>query len=132
MSYPFELKKVYNFDVYPSTILGDDFKNVTILSIMDYESALQLADVAAIHVNVYPYLPTGLPDDPSQYDYVRIRTASGQTTILGISWINLDTVELVESRRMMIKIDGVSSSDIERVRLALVQNGYNNIEINIY
>lgn len=131
MSYPFELKKVYNFDVYPSTILGDDFRNVTILSIMDYESALQLADVAAIHVNVYPYLPTGLPDDPSQYDYVRIRTASGQSTILGISWINLDTVELVESRRMTIKIDGVGSSDIERVRLALVQNGYNNIEISI-
>ncbi len=131
MSYPFELKKVYNFDVYPSTILGDDFRNVTILSIMDYESALQLADVAAIHVNVYPYLPAGLPDDPSQYDYVRIRTASGQSTILGISWINLDTVELVESRRMTIKIDGVGSSDIERVRLALVQNGYNNIEISI-
>jgi len=76
-------------------------------------------------------LPAGLPDDPSQYDYVRIRTASGQSTILGISWINLDTVELVESRRMTIKIDGVGSSDIERVRLALVQNGYNNIEISI-
>lgn len=131
MSYPFELKKVYSFDVFAPSILGTEFKNVTILSIMDYETALQQADIPAIHTNVYPDLPSGLPDDPSQYDYVRIRTASGVATILGIPWIDLDTVELVESRRMTVKIEGVSSADVERVRIALVQNGFNNIEITL-
>jgi hypothetical protein len=129
MAYPFEIKGVYNFDVYPTVILGDDFNNVTILAILDYETALQTADIPAIHTNVFPYLPTGIPDDPSQYDYVRIRTASGAATILGIPWINLDTLELVESRRMTVKIEGVNSSDVERVRIALVQNGFSNIEI---
>jgi hypothetical protein len=131
MAYPFEIKGVYNFDVYPTAILGDDFDNVTILAILDYETALQTADIPAIHTNVFPYLPSGIPDDPSQYDYVRIRTASGSATILGIPWINLDTLELVESRRMTVKIEGVSSSDVERVRIALVQNGFNNLEITL-
>lgn len=131
MAYPFEIKGVYNFDVYPTAILGDDFSNVTILAILDYETALQTADIPAIHTNVFPYLPSGIPDDPSQYDYVRIRTASGSATILGIPWINLDTLELVESRRMTVKIEGVSSSDVERVRIALVQNGFNNLEITL-
>jgi hypothetical protein len=131
MAYSFEIKGVYNFDVYPTAILGDDFDNVTILAILDYETALQTADIPAIHTNVFPYLPSGIPDDPSQYDYVRIRTASGSATILGIPWINLDTLELVESRRMTVKIEGVSSSDVERVRIALVQNGFNNLEITL-
>jgi hypothetical protein len=129
--YPFELKKVYNFDVYPTSILGNDFRSITILAILDYETALQTVDIPAIHTNVYPHLPSGIPDDPSQYDYIRIRTASGNATILGIPWINLDTLELVQSQRITVKIEGVSGSDVERVRLALVQNGFNNLDIQL-
>lgn len=130
--YPFELKSVYNFVVYPSAIIGNDFNNVTVLAILDYDTALQTVDIPAIHTNVYPHLPEGTPDDPSQYDYLRIRTASGVATIIGIPWIDLDTLELVESRRMTVKIEGVSSSDVERVRIALVQNGFNQIEITLH
>lgn len=131
MAYPFELKKVYNFDVYPATILGNDFQNVTIMAVMDYESAIQLADIPARHVNVFPYLPSGTPDDPAMYDYVKIKTASGENTILGIPWINLDTLTLVQSLTIVATIDGVSGADVERVRVALVQNGYNNLDIKL-
>lgn len=131
MSYPFELKKVYNFDVHPSALLGNDFKNVTILAILDYETALQYGDLPAMHVNVYPHLPTGIPDDPSQYDYVRVRLASGDATVLGIPWIDESTIELIASMRMNVTIEGVGASDVERVRLALAQNGYNNFEIKL-
>lgn len=131
MSYPFQLKNVYNFDVYPSPILGNDFHNVTVLAILDYETALQTVDIPALHVSVYPHLPAGTPDDPSQYDYVRIRTQNGNTTILGIPWINLDTVELRQSMSMTVIIEDVGSIDLERVRLALVQNGYNKIKLTL-
>lgn len=129
MPYPFELKSVYNFDVYPSAILGTDFQNVTILAILDYETALQSVDLPALHVNVFPLLPAGVPDDPSQYDYVKIKTSSGVNTILGIPWINLATLVLVVSRRMTVTIDGVSGDDVNRVQTCLAQNGYNNINI---
>ncbi len=131
MSYPFQLKNVYNFEVYPSPSLGTGFQNVTVLAILDYETALQSADIPAMHVNVYPHLPAGTPDDPSQYDYIRIRTQNGATTILGIPWINLDTLELRQSMSMTVTIEDVGSVDLERVRLALVQNGYNNIKLTL-
>lgn len=132
MSSPFDIKSVYSFDVYPSSILGTSFQNVTILSIMDYETALSMGvDVAATHVNVYPFLPNGTPDDPAATDYVRIQTASGAKTILGMSWINLSTIESITARIATVVIDGVTGADITNISNALVQNGFNNFTINL-
>lgn len=131
MASPFEIKGVYNFDVYPSAILGTSFQNVTILSIMDYESALNFGDIASLHINVFPYLPDGTPDDPTATDYVRIRTSSGVATILGVNWINLLTIEQVNSRRAVVTVEGVTNSDVPRIINALVQNGFNNVDVKL-
>jgi len=129
--YPFQLKKVYSFTLYPTVILPGDYTNVTVMGIIDYETALQLADIPAIHTNVYPYLPTGTPDDPSQYDYLKVKLSSGVITVLGLPWINLNTVELVESLRATIVVEDVTNNDATRLRECLVQNGFNNITISI-
>jgi hypothetical protein len=131
MASPFDITKVYSFDVYPSSILGTNFQNVTILSIMDYESALAFQDIAALHVNIYPTLPPATPDDPTATDYVRIRTASGARTILGMSWINLATIEQIDSRKASVLIDGISSSMVNQLRNTLIQGGFNILEIKL-
>jgi len=127
----FDIKGVYSFDVYPSAILGTSFQNVTILSIMDYESALNFGDIASLHINVFPYLPEGSPDDPTATDYVRIRTSSGAATILGVNWINPATIEQVTSQRAIATIEGVTNSDVPRILNALVQNGFNQVEVKL-
>jgi hypothetical protein len=112
-------------------LLGTDFQNVTVLAILDYESALGLADIPAMHENVYPYLPAGSPRDPSTYDYLKIRTSAGRTVVLGMPWINESSITLVSSQKMLVTIDGVGSADIARVRTALNQNGYSAIKIEL-
>lgn len=131
MTTPFSLHKTYSFNVYPVSLLGDDFKNVTVLSVLGYQTARMFADVDAIHANVYPYLPAGSPSDPSTIDYVQLKTASGEQVILGIPWINEDTIELKESGRMSVLIEDVGSVDVARVRAALAQNGYKIVKIEL-
>lgn len=131
MASVFDIKGVYNFDVYPSAILGTSFQNVTILSIMDYESALNFGDIASLHVNVFPYLPEGSPDDPTATDYVRIRTSSGAATIIGVNWIVAETIEQVNSRRAIATIENVTSSDVPRIISALTQNGFNFVDVKL-
>lgn len=127
----FQIRQVYNFDTYAAALLGNNFKNVTVLAIMDRETAAKEADVHAMHVQVYPYLPAGTPNDPNAYDYVKVKTTTGQTMILGIAWIKEDSIQLVESRIITVKISNVSASDIPRVRDALVANGFNQVEMSI-
>lgn len=129
--YPFVIKGVYSFTLYPATVIRGDFTDVTIMAIMDYDSALQLGDIPSIHTNVFPYLPAGTPNDPSQYDYVKIKLSSGVITVLGMPWINQTTITLVQSLTATVIIEGVSNNDGPRILNALVQNGFNNVSVSI-
>lgn len=131
MTYNFQNRLKYSFDVYPQQILGTGFKNVTVQGIFDYQTALSFADIDALHQNVYQYLPAGTPNRPQDFDYLYLRTESGDNTIIGIPWIVEETVQLVNALTMHITIPGVSSSDIDQVRACLSQNGYNNITITM-
>ena len=127
----FKLRGVYNFDVYPSALLGTSYSNVTILAVMDPTSAAKEIDIQALHVQAYPTLPAGTPNDPAGYDYVKILLTSGRETILGIAWINASTVNQVLSNVITATIANVSAADIPRIMNALVQNGYNNVKLSV-
>lgn len=127
----FALRQVYNFDVYASDILGAGFKNARVLAIMDRETANREIDTQALHIQIYPQLPNGWPNTPDAYDYVKILTSANNTTILGLAWIKADSVELVGTRVITVNIGNVNNSDIPRVRNALIQNGFTNLQIAI-
>lgn len=127
----FQPRKAYSFNVHPSAILGTGFKNVTVQAILDYQSAMNFADIESIHVNVYSYLPPGTPNRPQDFDYLLIRTDAGESTIIGIPWIVEESVQLVESLKISAIIEDVGSADLERIRACLSQNGYDKITLQI-
>jgi len=124
-------RQTYNFDVYPSAFIGNGFKNVTVMAIMDRETANKEIDTAALHVQYFPTLPAGTPNDPDAYDYVKLKLPSGNTTVIGLAWIKAETVQLVDARTITAKIGGVTVNDLARVRLALIQNGFPNVDLSI-
>lgn len=121
----------YNFEVFPAALLGNDFKNVVVLGIVHPAIAQNFLDIEAMHVQVYPYLPTGTPNDARGYDYIMIRTISGTTTVLGMPWINADTITNVEAGTMVVELVNVTSQDIQRVSDALIANGFNQFNIKM-
>jgi hypothetical protein len=125
----FTVKKLYNFTLYPAAFLGTDWNNVLVQAIVDYETILTFADVTALHEQVKPLLPSDVPNDPSKYDWMIVRTANGTKSYLGIPWVNAATIEEVSKSRVEILIDDVDSSSIDNIRQMLAQNGYNNFKI---
>jgi hypothetical protein len=128
---PFENRGVYSFDVYPVAILGNNYKNVKVVSILDRESANQFVDTQALHLQIYPYLPAGTPNDPDAYDYVKLKMPNGNIVVLGMAWINLSTITTVDSRTITVKLLEVNSTDVPRIRDVLVANGFNRMEITV-
>lgn len=131
MSFNFETNLVYSFDIHPRAYFDTDFNNVRVLGTVGSEIASKYADIYALHAQVYTTLPYGTPNDPTAFNYLLIRTSTGSTTIVGIPWIKENTITLIESRTMLVTIDNISASDINKVRNALVQNGFNSIAIQI-
>lgn len=121
----------YNFDVHPTAFIGNNYKNVTVMAIMDRETANKEIDTAALHIQCFPTLPAGTPNDPDAYDYVKLKMPSGATTIIGLAWIKSETVTLVDARTITAKIGNVTATDLAKIKAALVQNGYSSIELSI-
>ncbi len=117
--------------MYAVPVLGSDFNNVTVLSILDKDSANQLIDAEAQHIAVFPYLPQGSPNNAASYNYIKIRTSAGNIAVLGLAWINENSVEEVQARTITVTIANVSASDIPKVRNCLAQNGFNNVIVDI-
>lgn len=125
------LRKTYDFGVYGSTVLGNNYKHVTVLAYLDYESAIQFGqDIRALHQQLYAYLPTGTPNDPTQYNYYKLKTLNGSTIVLGELWISPGTVTEVASGPAMVKIPDVTAADFVKIRNALSSNGFKVSEIN--
>lgn len=120
----FVLKKVYNFSVYPVNLLGDIFQNVTVMGILDEETARGFIDTVGRHKLVYPQLPEGTPNDWAAYNYLKLRLENGDSTIIGIPWIRQDTVVEVTAQQIKAVISNVTVADIPNIRSALLANGY--------
>ncbi|EKD22624.1 MAG: hypothetical protein ACD_84C00035G0004 [uncultured bacterium] len=131
LSINFALRGTYSFDAHAAALLGTNFKNVTILAIMDADTASREIDIVALHKQIFPLLPAGTPNDPRSYDYVKIQTTAGHTTILGMAWINETTVTQITSTKITAVIGNVSATDAIRVKNALLQNGFKDIAITV-
>lgn len=131
MSTSYQIKKAYTFGVYAPSILSDDFKNVTVVAMMDSDSASKEIDIYSLHAQVYPLLPSGTPNDPTSFTYLKLRSVAGTTTIVAVPWIKDDTVVAVTATSFNIKIGSVMASDLARVRDALISNGFNSFTISV-
>lgn len=126
----FPLSKQVSFEVYPSLILGNNFKNVKVMGIVDADTARMLGlDAPAMHANVYPTLPAGAVDAYDEYLYVRVKHGNGQQSILGLPWIKTSSVAVLDYTNLIVRVGNVNPGDAEKVIQALAANGFNQVEI---
>lgn len=123
MTTQYQIGSTYSFQVYPVAQLGNNFQNVVVLAILDATTVQQLGvDIWGVHKNLYASLPPGTPSDPTQYQYLRLKLQSGQTTIVAVPWISDSTVELVNAQTLQVTIGNVDAATwAPRVQLALAQ-----------
>lgn len=128
---PFELDGVYSFDTLAPAILGANFKRVTVLAILNYTVAAGYINIESNHVNIYPYLPIGTVKDPKSYQYLLIKTLTGENTVLALPWINLDTVTKITTQTISVTLNNVNTGDSVKIRDSLIMMGYTDFSITV-
>jgi hypothetical protein len=121
-----EVGGTFSFSVYPVAVLGTNFKNVLVLSILSAATAQALGeDIYARHALIAPSLPDTIQKkDPTKYKYVQIKLPSGVVQILAMEWINVSTIEAVNLGRHTVIIDNESSSSRQKILECLAANGF--------
>ena len=121
----------YSFDLYPAALYGNQVA-AKLLGITDYSSAQAAGfDVAANHAKAYPYLPSSVVDDPSQFRYFTFLTQSGTKVIIPEPWIKQDTIVEIDSVTIIATITSTTSDKLEAVRALLVQAGFTSATVAI-
>ena len=122
---------IISFNVYPSAILGTAFNDVRVQAILDKDTANMWIDADSMHINVFPYLPAGVPDNPNQSQFVKLVHQNGNVSIIGIPWIRAETVTLSERGTLVITVDNAGPVDRERIIRALSANGYRAASVSL-
>lgn len=113
-----------SFETYPAAIIGTTFNNVRVDAILDFETASTLLDVAAMHANVYPTLPSGTADDYKGYYYAKLRLENGKVTVVGLPWIKEDTVITQSTVNLPVTVLSVNPVDQARFKAVCAANGF--------
>lgn len=123
--------KLVSFNVYPAGIIPSQFQQVKVLDIFSPTTALRFADVASLHVNVYPTLPVGVPNTYTGYNYVQVELENGTPVILGLPWIDDSSIVVHDNVSIKVTISQVSAADVSRVREALISNGFPYLAVEL-
>lgn len=128
MLFDLEIGSAYNIPMLAPAVLGTSYKGATVKGLLDYSSAVQITDVAAIHASVLPLLPAGTPSDPTELIYVKILTSTGQITAIALNWISQQPT-LITSTTQIVTVTNINQSQVAALAAALVANGFPSFTI---
>lgn len=129
----FERGKEVSFELYPSSLYGETFKRVTVTdpAVSATTAAFYNFDPEREHAKVYDTLPPGVPRNAGDLDYVILRMPDGQLRPVAIPWIVEKSIVVHNVARGydVFVGDAGSNEDAERIRAALVGQGFTKINI---
>ena len=122
--------RTVSFSMYAPSVLGEARHNVTVVAVLDLDTAKLLSDVVATHMRVASYMPS-LPTSAGSYHYVKVRYSNGDTEILGVPWIDATSIEVIQDLKLNVTIRNITGSTETVVRQALLQNGIEDFTIEV-
>jgi len=119
----FEIGNKYNFTTKSTTVLSQTYKNMEVIAILKFNVALKFEDVVTLYENINTELNTTV-GDPQTATYVLFKNSNGDEIVLSLDWINMDSIELVESVKYNVTIGNITSNDIPIIKNVLTSMGY--------
>lgn len=105
----------YNFSVFAPSVLGSNYKNARLMSVLNYQTALKFGDVVLKHRQVYPYLPADVPSDQTKYTYYLFQVGD-KDIILADVWLLPETIEATSGSTRTITLLNVTEAQVTVIR----------------
>jgi len=119
------LGSMVNFETYVSSVIPNQYLNVKMVGLIDFDTAKQWIDPIQVHENVFPHLPEGSLDSPQDYYYLKVLLENGKVDVVGMPWIRTDTVVKLGVGTLTLVLEGRSVEELPAILKALNSNGFN-------
>lgn len=111
----FRINRHYNFSVYANSILGTNYTNARLVSILDYTTALKFANIELLHRQVFPFLPPQTLSDQTQYTYY-LFSHRGKDVVLADVWIEPYGIEETQGLNHTLNLINVTPTQLAVLR----------------
>lgn len=130
MAGTFELRKRYNFSTKAPAILGAEYRNVMVESIMTATEAVKYSDVLTLHEQLRTVL--NLDIEVTNCTYIKFKTLDGETVIIALEYINSESIVEVKTVNIRVDILEANTDDILIIQERLKELGYGKFKIRTF
>lgn len=115
-----------SFDLHVSSVLPQDYSLVKIEGVIPANLCDKFGtDVYALHAQIYRLVPEGTMDNnPESYSYLLVKTQDKEYRVIGLPWINADTIKVYKQNKVTFGIINCAEEDIALIRNAIARRGY--------
>lgn len=127
----FEIGKVYTFNTKSPVFLGAVIERAKLKSIVDIDVARTMAPIDQQWAQIYPSLPAGTPNAPSNAIYYVFEGLNKNRVVLADAWVVESSIQVIEHVTITATIPLASLNDVPVVRLALAAAGLKDFVISV-
>lgn len=126
----FEIKKTYNFTTLVPSLLGGEYKNMQVVSLMTPDEAVKYQDILTLHEQVRTLIALNM--SASDCTYVKFKTLEGDTKIIALEYIEPDSIKEVTTVNIRIELQRATTEDISIITARLKELGYVDFDVTTY
>ena len=126
----FEIKKTYNFTTLVPSLLGGEYKNMQVVSLMTPDEAVKYQDILTLHEQVRTLIALNM--SANDCTYVKFKTLEGDTKIIALEYIESDSIKEVTTVNIRIELQRATTEDISIITARLKELGYVDFDVTTY
>ena len=126
----FEIKKTYNFTTLVPSLLGGEYKNMQVVSLMTPDEAVKYQDILTLHEQVRTLIALNM--SANDCTYVKFKTLEGDTKIIALEYIEPDSIKEVTTVNIRIELQRATTEDISVIAARLKELGYVDFDVTTY
>ena len=126
----FEIKKTYNFTTLVPSLLGGEYKNMQVVSLMTPDEAVKYQDILTLHEQVRTLIALNI--SANDCTYVKFKTLEGDTKIIALEYIEPDSIKEVTTVNIRIELQRATTEDISIITARLKELGYVEFDVTTY
>ena len=126
----FVIKKTYNFTTLVPSLLGGEYKNMQVVSLMTPDEAVKYQDILTLHEQVRTLIALNI--SANDCTYVKFKTLEGDTKIIALEYIEPDSIKEVTTVNIRIELQRATTEDISIITARLKELGYVDFDVTTY
>jgi hypothetical protein len=123
------LHNTYSFTTLAPTVLGSDYKDMRVKSLMSVGEAIKYKDVVTLHSNLKNTV--NLPDI-GVCTFILFKNINNEEVVLAYEWLDPNSINKTVTTNIKVELFNTSNDNIAVINMRLKELGFTNFNVTTF